>query len=133
MGQIRSRTGAGLIAAALLAITPAAPAAEKSGKAWVSKHPGSAKVEDLDKDFRPKVEEFVKAAKDAGATVNITSTLRPKRRAYLMHWSWRIAKKDFDAKEVPAMAGVDVDWWHGSQRRRARRRRRWWTATGRAG
>lgn len=75
--------------------------------------PGSQKVEDLDSDFQSKVKAFVAASKDAGAMTTITSTLRPKERAYLMHWSWKIVKQDFDPKQVPAMTGVDIEWWHG--------------------
>jgi hypothetical protein len=92
-------------------------AAEKSGRAWVARFPGSARVEDLDAGFRGKVEEFIRAAKTAGATVRITSTRRSRERAYLMHWSWRIAKQNYDARRVPAMVGVDMDWWHGNQNR----------------
>ena len=86
-----------------------------SGKAWVDKFPGSSKTADLEKDFRGKAEAFIKAAKDAGADVSISSTLRPKERAYLMHWSWMIGKKDHDAKTVPAMDGVAIERWHGSK------------------
>jgi hypothetical protein len=32
-----------------------------------------------------------------------------------MHWSWQIARKAADARKISAMAGVDIDWWHGSQ------------------
>jgi len=105
-----------LTAALLLVAIPALSAAEKSGKAWVSKYPGSKRVEDLEPGFRPKVEEFIKAVKAAGANVRITSTLRPKQRAYLMHWSWRIARQGYDAHKVPALPGVDIDWWHGDQK-----------------
>jgi hypothetical protein len=104
------------VAVLLLVASPAlAAAAEKSGKAWVAKFPGSRKVEDLDSSFRPGVEGFIQAAQAAGANVRITSTLRPKQRAYLMHWSWLIARKGHDARKVPALPGVDIDWWHGSQ------------------
>src|SRR4051794_15566925 len=111
----RGGHGAWLAAGLLLALAAPAGAAEKSGKAWVAKFPGSTKVDDLEPVFRPKVEAFIAAAKAGGASVRITSTLRPKQRAYLMHWSWLIAKKGHAADKVPAMAGVDIDWWHGSQ------------------
>jgi len=91
----------------------ASASAELSGAQWVTKFPGSLKVEDLDDDFQSKVEAFHVALKDASAVTTITSTLRPPERAYLMHWSWKIARQDFDPKQVPAKAGVDIEWWHG--------------------
>jgi hypothetical protein len=106
-----------LLSVLVLSLLPASSlAAEKSGKSWVARFPGSKKVEDLDAGFREKVEAFIKAVKAAGATVRITSTLRPKERAYLMHWSWLIAKRNHDARKVPALAGVDIEWWHGGQK-----------------
>ena len=84
-----------------------------SGKEWVAKFPGSNKVEDLEADFKPKVEAFLKSVKDGGAMVTISSTLRPKERAYLMHWSWMIVKMSADPSKVPAMLGVDINWSHG--------------------
>ncbi len=114
-----------LVVAGLLLATGGAPgtAAEKSGKAWVAKYPGSRKVEDLSSTFRPRVQQFLKALQAAGAEVRITSTRRPRERAYLMHWSWRIATQGYDARKVPARPGVAIDWWHGSpeaSRQRAR-------------
>lgn len=86
-----------------------------SGAAWVKKFPGSVSVDDLDPAFGANVKAFMKAAGDAGAKIAVTSTLRPKERAYLMHWSWQIAKMNQDAMKVPAMNGVNINWWHGSQ------------------
>ena len=84
-----------------------------SGASWVSRFRGSKDVKDLEDAFRTKVEQFTGAIEDAGGTVAVTSTLRPIERAYLMHWSWRIAKQNFDAQAVPPQAGVDIEWWHG--------------------
>jgi hypothetical protein len=82
MGQTnRTRIAALLLAGMGLVTLPAlsgSQAAEKSGKAWVAKYPGSKKVAELEGGFRPRVEEFIKAARDAGAAVRITSTLRPR-------------------------------------------------------
>jgi hypothetical protein len=86
---------------------------ELSGKAWVAKFPTSTSVSDLESDFKSKVEEFQKALTDAGASQTIEATKRPKERAYLMHWSWKIVKDGQDPQAVPAMTGVDIEWWHG--------------------
>lgn len=48
----------------------------------------------------------------AGATVSIAATLRPKERAFLMHWCWMIANKKTSAKDVPTMEGVNINWQH---------------------
>ena len=86
-----------------------------SGKSWYARFPGSSRVDDLEPAFREKVQAFLKAVRDAGATVSVNSTRRPPERAYLMHWCWMIVTKDQDASKVPAMAGVDINWWHGDQ------------------
>ncbi len=72
-------------------------------------------MDDLEKDFREKVEAFLKAVKEVRATVTITSTLRPKERAYLMHWAWMITNKDQDPQKAPTMDGVAIKWWHGAE------------------
>jgi hypothetical protein len=62
--------------------------------------------------FRDKAEAFVDALRGSGATVTIAATFRPPQRAYLMHWSWLIVKRDLDPAQVPAMDGVDINWQH---------------------
>jgi hypothetical protein len=84
-----------------------------SGAAWVARFPSSKSVSDLDNDFKSKVEEFQKALTDAGASYDIKATKRPEERAFLMHWSWKIAKAGQDPKQVPSMEGVEIEWWHG--------------------
>ena len=101
--------------AAVAAATPAAAEPQPSGKEWCKKYPGSAKIADLDAGFASKVTEFIDAAKAAGAEVAISSTFRPKEQAYLMHWLWLIARKDQDAATVPKLAGVEIEWSHGSK------------------
>jgi hypothetical protein len=86
--------------------------AELSGAQWVRRFPGSSSLRDLRLPFRDNVEAFVEALRAAGATVSISATYRPPKRAYLMHWSWRIAKRDLDPATVPAMDGVDIKWMH---------------------
>jgi hypothetical protein len=47
--------------------------------------------------------------------VTISSTRRSKQRAYLMHYSWKIAKGQIKASEVPAEPGVEIIWDHGNE------------------
>jgi len=88
-----------------------------SGAAWFTanqaKYPNSALVADLEETFKVNCEGFIKALKDAGATVSIASTLRNADRAYLMHYSWRVAKGEVKPEDVPDRAGVDIEWDHG--------------------
>jgi hypothetical protein len=83
-----------------------------SGQAWVSKFPNSTSTDDLADPFKSNAEKFIAALKDAGASVSINATKRPKERAFLMHWSFRIAKEGYDPEKVPEMPGVDIDWVH---------------------
>src|ERR1043166_6829430 len=83
-----------------------------SGASWVSKFPGSNKTSDLTPAFRANFEAFQKAMEDAGIDVKVNATLRPKERAYLMHFSWMIVKGQIKPADVPAMAGVDIIWDH---------------------
>ena len=83
-----------------------------SGSLWVSKFPTSTSVDDLEATFRSNVKNFLSALKTAGASVSIAATLRPKERAYLMHWSYGVANEGVDPSDVPAMAGVDIEWVH---------------------
>ena len=87
----------------------------RSGAAWVPKFPGSHSVDDLETAFQAKVQKFVHTLSSAGATVTVNATYRPPERAFLMHWAWEIVKQHVDAHHIPAMAGVDIDWWHGDQ------------------
>src|SRR4051812_24550838 len=83
-----------------------------SGAAWVAKFPTSTSTADLVDPFKTNVDGFLAALRAAGATVSIGATLRPKQRAYLMHWSFRIAKQGYDPSKVPSMTGVDIEWVH---------------------
>lgn len=84
---------------------------ELSGARWVSRFPGSSRTSDLTEPFRSAVENFLTALTRAGATITISSTLRPPERAYLMHWSWKIVHGT-DPRSVPARHGVDIEWVH---------------------
>jgi hypothetical protein len=85
---------------------------ELSGSEWVARFPTSASVDDLADPSKSNVQNFLSALNVAGASVTITATLRPPQRAYLMHWSWHIAKGLDDASDAPAMDGVDITWVH---------------------
>ena len=85
---------------------------EKSGGHWVDRFPTSRSVDDLEEVFRGKVENFLEALADAKAVVEISATYRPPERAYLMHYSYLIAKGWIRPAKVPPMAGVEIDWVH---------------------
>ena len=88
-----------------------------SGGAWwqanQARFPNSQSVDTLDPDFKAKVVPFLAALKAAGATVAIASTLRHPIRAYLMHYSWKIAKGIVTPAAVPAQPRCDIVWDHG--------------------
>lgn len=98
----------------ILAATPP-PAKTPSGAAWVAKFPDKKNLADLISPFRENAIKFIDAMITATATVKVNSVLRPKERAYLMHWSFKIANAHEDAQTIPAMVGVDIEWWHGNQ------------------
>ena len=87
-----------------------------SGPPWIARFPTSVNVHDLAPAFRGNVTRFLAALRAAGANVDINATLRPPQRAYLMHYSWRIARELLDPATVPAMAGVDIQWLHRTPR-----------------
>ena len=88
-----------------------------SGGAWwqanQARFPNSESVDTLDAAFKAKVEPFLAALKAAGASVNIASTLRHPIRAYLMHYSWKVAKGILTPDKVPAQPRCDIVWDHG--------------------
>lgn len=102
--------------------TPAPAAAPKlSGAAWwqanQARFPNSAAVADLVPPFRDKVTAFIAALKDAGASVKVSATRRNPTRAQLMHFCWRVAHGSVAPKNVPAIAGCDIQWDHGDPAR----------------
>jgi D-alanyl-D-alanine dipeptidase len=94
------------------ATDPQTTTLEPSGAQWVARFPTSNVTSSLSEPFRTAVNNFIKAIRQAGGTVRISATLRPKERAYLMHYSWRIAKEGLAPESVPAQAGVNIDWAH---------------------
>ena len=93
---------------------------KKSGKYWVTWANSNAKnsnsVSDLESSFRSKVKAFIKALKDAGATVKISTTKRSAKRAYLFHWSWKISQGKCKLSDVKTKSGVDIEWDHGDDK-----------------
>jgi hypothetical protein len=83
-----------------------------SGPAWVQQFPTSRSVDDLVDPFRTKVQNFLAALSDAGATVSIADTLRPPQRLFLMHYCFQVAKSVLAPAQVPAISNVDINWLH---------------------
>lgn len=83
-----------------------------SGHRWVSQFRGENRLHDLRQPFRGHAEAFIGALRAAGATVKINATFRHPRRAYLMHWCWKISKNRVSPEDVPAMDGVSISWKH---------------------
>ncbi|MCC7376210.1 MAG: Ig-like domain-containing protein [Verrucomicrobiales bacterium] len=63
-----------------------------SGSQWASEFAGSRETSALVEPFRSNVDRFIAALRAGGATVGIASTFRPQKRAYLMHYSGKLAK-----------------------------------------
>jgi hypothetical protein len=100
--------------------TPPLPAsnAALSGAAWwhanQAKFPNSNKLIDLVPPFRDNAVRFTNALAAGGANVRVSSTLRHPSRAYLMHFSWKIAKGLVSPGAVPPRPGVEIIWDHGN-------------------
>jgi hypothetical protein len=92
--------------------------ADKSGKFWVTwanaNALSSSKIEDLAEPFRSQATAFIAAMREAGATVGVNVTRRSEKRAYLFHWSWKIALNQGKPSDATPMAGVDIQWDHGN-------------------
>jgi len=89
----------------------------KSGTYWVTwagtHAKDSSSLDDLADPFRTNVKAFIKALKDAGATVDVENTKRSDKRAYLFHWCWKIGLNKAKPSEATPMTGVDIEWDHG--------------------
>jgi hypothetical protein len=106
----------------LQSVPPAAgldAATKLSGQHWCLKFPTSVAIDDLAKPFREHVAAFVKMLRDNKAIVDIRATRRPRERAYLMHWSWKIAKGKVAAVHAPRRDpyGIGIVWDHGEAAR----------------
>jgi hypothetical protein len=89
-----------------------APTGELSGPKWVAKFATSRTTSALTSAFGRKVDDFIAAIKAAGGSVTVSATYRPLRRAFLMHYSFMIAKRKFDPAKVPKYSGIDINWVH---------------------
>ncbi len=85
---------------------------ELSGAAWVARYPTSTSTADLTGAFQGNANSFIAALQAAGATVNISATYRPAKRAFLMHYSYKVAKGLITPESVPALDGVKICWAH---------------------
>ena len=99
----------------------------KSGTFWVTwanvNAKNSTSVEDLVEPFKANAKAFIKALRDAGAIVSVSTTRRSARRAYLFHWCWKIGLGKAKASDATAMAGVDIEWDHGDAAKEQARRK----------
>lgn len=90
-----------------------------SGSAWwhanQARYPNSSDLSALDPGFGRKVEAFLKAMKQAGIHYHVRSTRRSKIRAYLMHFSWKLAHGSVRAAAIPPERGCDIVWDHGDE------------------
>ena len=88
-----------------------------SGSAWwhanQARYPNSHALDDLVSPFRENVGRFIAALRAAGVGVRISATRRNRIRAHLMHYSWKVAKGQIAAGDVPAIDGCDIRWDHG--------------------
>jgi hypothetical protein len=94
--------------------------AEFSGPQWCERFPGSTSVEDLEPEWRGKVWAFISALQKGGAAVHVEATLRPRPRAYLMHYCWMITHLSQAPSAIPPLGGVAIDWTHGGDHKAAR-------------
>ena len=92
---------------------------ELSGAHWSARFPDSRSVSTLAGAFRRGVFAFIATMRHARITVRVISTLRPPERAYLMHYSWLVAKRRLSPTKVPYFAGhgrrdppVGICWVH---------------------
>lgn len=85
---------------------------ELSGKKWVSRFQGSTITDTLSLTFKSNVNAFLASLRNGGAAITISATLRPPERAYLMHWSWKIARGLAEPNAVPGKSGVNTEWLH---------------------
>lgn len=118
--DVGGQTWQALSAGTKVAVPPPAPAGKAglSGDAWwhanQANFPNSASLADLKPPFRDRAVAFIDALKAAGANISVTSTLRHPIRAYLMHYSWTVAKGMDTPASVPPMAGCPIVWDHGN-------------------
>jgi len=91
-----------------------------SGKAWWIANQGkiefanSTSLDKLEMNFRKKIKSFKKSIQEGGVKIAISTTKRSEKRAYVLHWAWKISKGLIAVDKVPAKNGVNIIWDHGS-------------------
>ncbi|GEM_PF-2395587 len=102
-----------------------------SKAAWVFEYPGSDETRDLSEPFATNVDRFFHALFIAAVDYpfsnlrwTFTSTFRPAKRAYLMHFASKISSLLIDAESVPPFdpatvsaddpfkGSLDINWVH---------------------
>lgn len=94
-----------------------------SGAAWwhtnAGKYPNIDKISALRPVFADKVQKFVTALRKAGADIDISETRRNPVRARLMHYSYKLARGEIKAKQLPTFDDCDIFcdivWDHGNE------------------
>lgn len=85
---------------------------------WANAHAtNSDSIDDLESSFQDSAKGFIKALKDAGASVVVTTTKRSDKRAYLFHWAWKISQDKCKPSDATTMGGVDIAWDLGDDAR----------------
>jgi hypothetical protein len=87
---------------------------ELSGVQWVARFPGSNSINSLASPFKENVQKFYSALVAASATINISATLRPLERAFLMRTSFDIANGIISPSNAGSLANVNINWVHNT-------------------
>jgi hypothetical protein len=100
--------------------TTAVDTKKLSGAVWwranQGRYPNSVKVSDLAGGFQSNVKAFLAALHAAGASLDVSSTLRNPDRAWLMHYCWVVSRGKVKPDRVPANKNVDIVWDHGDDK-----------------
>lgn len=81
-----------------------------AGRDWCLLYATGKTTQGLRQPFRRQVQSFIFDLERRGCTVRINATNRPAPRAWLMHWSWRIAREGYDPAAVPVRVGLEIEW-----------------------
>jgi hypothetical protein len=116
--HLRDAGGASAAATSTAGSSSRPASSNLSGATWwranQARYPNSRRIEDLEGGFRTNVERFIAAMRKGGATVSVASTRRNATRAHLMHYSWKVAHGEIDPSNVPSVAGLSIQWDHGT-------------------
>lgn len=82
----------------------------EAGAAWCTRFAGSSRLADLAPPFRERAERFVAHLISLGCRVEITSTLRPEPRAWLMRMAWDLVHGLVEPDEIPTRPDVRITW-----------------------